>query len=297
LNLVVALGHYWYERNHYYEGRLWTERAVNTEARVAVSTRGAALVQLGFFASISGEQASGGDLVNEGISLLRSGCDSASLAHALIWQGGTEIQAGEHIQAEQSLHEALQIASIIPNASVGAAISARCMSNLGLAAHVGGDFDSAIRWHRMALSTCREHGYVRGISRSLGDLADVARDQEDYITALKYYRECLTVLGDRSDIRSVIIALEGTAMAAAFWKQAEQATRLLGAAAGLGEVHKVPTFMSTDLSAHERTVRLVRMTIDETRFEELSTIGSRLTLEEAIAEALAFSPPVEVGSF
>jgi DNA-binding CsgD family transcriptional regulator/plasmid stabilization system protein ParE len=149
----------------------------------------------------------------------------------------------------------------------------------------------------MALSTCREHGYVRGISRSLGDLADVARDQEDYITALKYYRECLTVLGDRSDIRSVIIALEGTAMAAAFWKQAEQATRLLGAAAGLGEVHKVPTFMSTDLSAHERTVRLVRMTIDETRFEELSAIGSRLTLEEAIAEALAFSPPVEVGSF
>jgi excisionase family DNA binding protein len=293
LDLVVALGSYWYERNQYHEGRMWTERAVRMSACSTAPARGNALVQLGLFVSMLGDPARAGEMASEGISLLRKIDDPWSMSMSLIWQGGIAIQAGDYPQAEESLHEALNLAPRIPDGSVAAAISARAMSNLGATAHARGDLASATRWHDMALNSCREHGYLRGMSRSLCDLADVARDQEDYVASLSYYRECLEVLGERSDLRAVIAALEGAATAAAFWKQGEQAARLLGAAAKLGDVSRVPTVMSTDRTAHERAMRATRMMMDASTFDEMFAAGARLSQAESIAEALALTPPSE----
>lgn len=175
------------------------------------------------------------------------------------------------------------------------AISARTSSNLCVMAHAQGDLKSATRWHGMALRTCRDYGYQRGISRSLCDLADVARDQRDYVTSMVYYRECLCVLCERTDLRAVIAAFEGAALASAYWNQGERAARLLGTAAGLGEAFGVPTAMPIDHTAHERTMQAARTTLDQGMFDELFAAGRRLTPAEAIAEVMiASSPPTEI---
>jgi excisionase family DNA binding protein len=289
--LVVALGSYWYERNQYHEGHLWTERVVRMSAGSAGPDRGMALVYFGFYVSILGDPAAAQDIASDGISLLRNGIDPDMMSIALIFRGGIAIQAGDYVQADASLREALDLARAIPNEQVAAAISARAMSNLGVTSHGRNDLDGAAAWHDRALRTCREHGYLRGMSRALCDLADVARDRGDYTTSLSYYRESLAVLGERSDVRLVLAALEGAAMAAAVWKQGEQAARLLGAAARLRDVSRVPTFMSTDRSAHDRTLQATRTMLDEATFDQLFEEGRRLTQAASITEAMAVSPP------
>ena len=104
------------------------------------------------------------------------------------------------------------------------------LANLGVAAHGQGDFDVARERHEWSLAACRANGYAFGIVRSLRDLGDVARDQGDYAASLGFYRECLERLGDRGDLRVVVDALDGAALAAAAWNQPARAARLLGAA-------------------------------------------------------------------
>jgi non-specific serine/threonine protein kinase len=291
LRLAVALGGYWYERNHYREGRIWTERALAVSACAAASVRARAMTQLGLFLGILGDHARARELVAAGVTLLRRDDDTGALALALIWQGAVEMQDGAYDRAEQALDEVLGLAPTIPDTALAAAISARAMANLGTAAHARGDLERASRWHGMALRTCREHGYLLGSIRSLCDLADVARDRGDFETSLASYRECLSVLGERSDLRVVIAALEGAALAAASWNQGEQAARLLGAAAGLAETFCVPMFVATDREAHERVMRVAREKMDARRFDDLFASGRRLTLAEAIAAVLASAPP------
>src|SRR5699024_7546949 len=140
-----------------------------------------------------------------------------ALSLALIWKGGIAVQDGAYDEAERAFDEARGLAAFISDESIGGAIAARAMSNLGVTAHSRGDLDGATRWHEMAQRTCRAHGYLLGSIRSLCDLADIARDRRDYVTSLAYYREAVSVLGERSDLRIVIAALEGAALAAASW--------------------------------------------------------------------------------
>lgn len=299
LRLAVAMGGYWYERNHYHEARVWTARALDLppgEARNAATMRARAKVQLGQFVSILGDRARARSLVAEGVALLRRGASTEALALALIWQGAIATLSGAYDEAEAVFDEVLELAATIPDASIAAPLSARAMSNRGVAAHGRGNLDSAARWHRMALRICREHGYLLGTIHALCDLADVARDRGDYVQALVSYRECLSVLGERSDLRVVIDALEGAALATASWGQAERAARLLGAAAGLGETFGIPTLISTDHTAHERAMRAARAMLGEGRFDDLFAAGRRLGVADAIAEVLAVSPPTGAGT-
>ncbi|MDQ4043957.1 MAG: tetratricopeptide repeat protein, partial [Chloroflexota bacterium] len=156
------------------------------------------------------------------MSLLRGGGDIIALAIALLWRGATAALHGDHDRAEQALDEALGLASTIHDPELAAAMSARAMSNLGIAAHAHGDFDTAVHRHEMALRTCREHGYLLGAVRALRDLGDVARDWGDSMASLAYYRECLSSLGEQGDLRVVIDALVGAALAAVAWGQSQR---------------------------------------------------------------------------
>jgi DNA-binding NarL/FixJ family response regulator len=289
LRLAVAMFTYWYERNLYREGRMWTERALTMSAPGASPERAQAMVQLGLFLSLLGAPARARELAADGVALLRQRANAEALSLALIWKGAIAVQDGAYDEAERAFDEARGLAAFISDESIGGAIAARAMSNLGVTAHSRGDLDGAARWHEMAQRTCRAHGYLLGSIRSLCDLADIARDRRDYVTSLAYYREAVSVLGERSDLRIVIAALEGAALAAASWDQGEQAAQLLGAAAGLGEVFGVPTLMPTDRTAHERTIRAVRAKVGGSRFDDLFASGHRLTLAQALAKIV--TPP------
>ena len=293
LRLVVALGGYWYERNHYREGSVWIERALAAGSCADPALRGRALPYLALFLDLLGEPDRARALVAQGIALLRGHDDSGALALALIWQGAIELQQGEYEQASVALNEALAVVETIPDASLAAAMSARAWSTMGTVAHARGDLDAAARWHEQALATCREHGYLTGSARVLCSLADLARDQGNFTVAMSAYREALTVLGERSDLRAVIAALQGTVMDSLSRGQPERAARLLGAAAGLVETFGVPIALPIDRLGYERAMGDVRDALPADRFDEVYAAGRDLSLSEAIAEVLMVSSPAE----
>ncbi len=296
LRLAVALGNYWYERNHYREGRMWLDRALADSAVAEPLLRARAMVQLGLFLGILDSHGRAMELAAEGVALLRASDAADVLSLALIWQGAISIRIGDAGQAEQAFGEALRLAATVPDPSVSALLSARAMSNLGTAAHVRDDMDDAVRWHEQALRICRERGYLLGTVRALSDIADSHRDREDYVASMAYYRESIALMGDQTDLRAVIAALDGAAIASASWDRAERAAMLVGAAAGLSETFSVPMLLPAERKAHERAMRIVGGMLEAPRLDRFIAAGRRLTRAQAIAEVLATRPPGETGT-
>ncbi|HEV2125353.1 MAG TPA: helix-turn-helix transcriptional regulator, partial [Chloroflexota bacterium] len=145
-----------------------------------------------------------------------------------------------------------------------------------------------------ALQICEEHGYLLGAIRTLNDLGAAARDQGKHAESLASFQKSLSLMGRRGDLRVVIDALEGAAQAAVAWDRAPLAARLLGAAAALGDVFGVSTRVATTEVSHTRVVRAVHEKLDDRAFDDAYAHGRQLTLEDAIAEMQAMSPPTAV---
>ncbi|HEV2072325.1 MAG TPA: LuxR C-terminal-related transcriptional regulator [Thermomicrobiales bacterium] len=292
LRLATALGEFWFEHNHYREGREWLELALANSSAAPDTLRAPALVKLGLLLGFQTNTQRAEELFAEGIRLLRVSGDAAAIALALVWQGAIANYLGDHDRAERVLEEALGLAEQIPDASIAASMTARALANLGISAHLQGKLDVAIVRHELALRVCQEHGYVLGAIRSLRDRGDVARDQGDYTASLAYYRECLTLMGDRGDRRIVVDALLGSALAAAVWDQPERAARLVGAADAIADRFGATATVATDQAAHTRVLALIRASMEEQEFETAWTIGREQDVGKAIAEVLAMSPSI-----
>lgn len=293
LRLAAALGAFWYEHNHYREGRQWLERALTLTAGKQDAARGSSLVHLGILLTVQGETARAEAAIEEGLAVLRDAGELVSLSFALVLQGAVEAQVGDYARAEAVLEEALIAAAAIPDSEIVASLTARTVANLGVAAHEKGELDMAMARHELALDICREHGYDLGAIRSLRDMGDVARDQGRHTASVAFYHEGISLMGARRDVRVVLDAIEGTAMAAVAWNRPEQAARMLGAAAALGERLGYVTVVATDRAAHERTLASLRQAVGEERFQAAWSEGRRLSIDDAIGMVLAMSPPSE----
>ncbi|HEV2124745.1 MAG TPA: LuxR C-terminal-related transcriptional regulator, partial [Chloroflexota bacterium] len=292
LRLVIALSGFWYAHGHYREGTAWIERALANAPRTLERERAPALVGLARFRLLQGDFASAGDLLAQGVSVLRNTGDVATLVLALILQGATAVSLGESGRAETLLDEALDLVGTIGDPAVASALTAQATANLGVAAHARGDLKQAATRHHLALRTAKEHADVLGVVRSLRDLGDVARDQGDYAGSVALYQESLALRGDQGDLRVLLDILEGTALAAAAWNQPERAARLLGAAERLAVYSGALVAMGTrDQAAHDRAESAVRAALPASRLEAAWTSGRLLTVREAVADVLALCPP------
>lgn len=291
LRLAVALGEFWFEYNYYGEGRSWLERGLAATAHSSTPLHARALVHLALFVGCLGDLSRAWGLVNEGVTILRQEGDAVALSLALIWQGAVATLLGRLAEAEHVFDEVLGMSVSVPDPSLAAALSARALANLGRTAHARGDLNLAMVRYTTALQICEEHGYLLGAIRTLDDLGAAARDQGKHAESLASFQKSLSLMGGRGDLRMVIEALEGAAQAAVAWDQAPLAAHLLGAAAGLGDVFGVSTRVATDEVAHARVVRAVHEMLDDSAFDDAHSGGRRLTMEDAIAEVQAMSPP------
>ena len=118
----------------------------------------------------------------------------------------------------------------------------------------------------------------------------MARDQGDYVASVAFYRECLVLLGERGDLRVIVDALQGAALAAAAWGQPKRAAWLLGAAEVLRERFGATFIVLTDRAAHQRAVAVVRASLGEQGLQAALSVGRGLTLASATAEFLGIDP-------
>jgi predicted ATPase/DNA-binding CsgD family transcriptional regulator len=293
LRLAAALGGFWIAHNHYREGRDWLERALARTEHDSSAARGRAEISLGRSISQFGEIARADRLLTDGIARLDRERDAAWTAFALTRQASLANQLGEHDRAEYLLREALDVAMIVPDSSIAAAIIGTTLANLGVAAHGRGEIELAIDLHERALKVCLERGYTLGAIRSLRDLGDVERDRSDFDRSLAHYRGALDLLGEQADLRVVVDVLAGAALAAAVWRQPVQAARLQGAAERYRLQHGGEFLVPADRLAHERATDAIRAALSEPEIRAAWAEGQRLTVAEAIDEVQALSPSAE----
>lgn len=167
-------------------------------------------------------------------------------------------------------------------------------ANLGVAMRGQGKLAQATAQHEQALALRRARGYTLGISRTLGDLGDVARDQGDYRAALQRYRQSLAMPLAHADRRVTADILAGAAQIALAWDQPERGARLLGAADALRAQIGTTILRAVDRTAEDRANAAARATLGEEQFAAAWATGRARSIEQAISDVEGITPPASL---
>jgi predicted ATPase/class 3 adenylate cyclase len=312
-----------------YEAALALAEAL--DERRAVAT---ALLGLGQIANVRREPDTARDLLTRSLELQRASGDRWGASRTLYTLGQVATNQGDYDAAQALCEESLAISRELGDH----AGTAWTLNLLGVTASRKGDFGGARRLYAEYLRLSRELGDRRGVAMALNNLGNIARRQGDVETAralLEESRSRWRDLGDRWGETEPLVnlahvarlqgdALEATALAreslARRWElgymlgipecltelaglaadvgQPEVAAHLLGAAEALRESRRMP-IRPAERAEYDHIVVDVRERLDEPAFGAAWAAGRAQPLEQAVQEALAFtpwSPPVASGS-
>ncbi len=319
--LAGALWRFWDIRGHLSEGRNWLERALAASSPEPSAARAKTLNGAGNLALSQGDLARAATLLEEGLSLFRELGDMAgvatSLSHlgllayyrgdlaraAILHEEGLTLvrQLGDTAGIARSLNNLGMVAQEQGDLARAEVLYAECLAldralgdpsgiasslgNLGLVAQFQGDLDRAATLHAEGLAQFQELGDTAGIARSLNYLATVAQEQGDIFRAAALYEQSLALDRALGYPESIVCSLEGLA-ATAVVGQPARAARLYGAAAALREAIGLP-LLPTDRDRYDRSVAKVRQQMDKAAFVAAWDAGTVLSLDQAVAMALA----------
>jgi predicted ATPase len=248
------------------------------------------LRQLGQTAFARGDFGAGYTLVQESVDLFREirrlPGGEGRLATALRTLGWGARERGEYKEARAALEESLSLARGLGHdmALMGG------LRHLAVLERVVGDYGAASRLLEQSVKTAHRLDHVEGAAYGLLELARVRRWQGALPDAVALAAESLGLfrqLGDTWAAAACVAVLGGVAASAG---HAARAVRLLGAAVTFTDAMGAP-FFPEDRREHDGYLVTARASLDEARFATAWAEGRRLTLEEAITEALAEAPP------
>jgi hypothetical protein len=121
----------------------------------------------------------------------------------------------------------------------------------------------------------------------------VALRREEYGAARDLYEESLAICRELGNRLGCVVGLEGLAALAVALGQSERAARLFGAAEELREAMGFRPLWPSERAEHERPVTAVRTALGQEAFAAAWTEGRAMSLEDAIAYALAEPSPGE----
>jgi len=147
-------------------------------------------------------------------------------------------------------------------------------------------------YYREALSLRQELGDKRGVAISLWNLAATVEAQGDEGQAATLYHESLRRSWDIMDKRGIVFGLSGIAGSAASQGQPERVARLAAAAEVLREAIDL-SFDTVARAIYDRAVAAARAQLGEVAFATAWAAGQAMSLDQAIAEALADISPTE----
>src|SRR5262249_33977462 len=162
--------------------------------------------------------------------LLRTVGDPFDLAMGLISSGASLNYGSQHAAAEAHFAEVLTLAAAIDNPTLRAAVAGDALSNLSVSSRGQGEFTRAAACSEEALRCYHGHGLDLAETRTLMDMAGIARDLGDHRLVVERYQACLERTGVRGDMRLIADALTGIADAASASGQRHTAVLLFAAA-------------------------------------------------------------------
>ncbi len=248
----------------------------------------ASLNNLGVLARYQGQLERAESIFQESLTLRRMIGDTWGIAGSLSNLSSVVAEQGEFPRAI-----VLQEESLILRRELGDKVTiGLTLTNLGVLARYQGQYGRATTFLEEGLALRSELGDKWGAANALANLGNVAVDQGDEVQAVAAYQRSLTLCREIGDKRTVPYCLEGLAAVACGRGQAEQAARLCGAADALRGAIGAP-LPQVERPILDHTIAAVRATMDTTSpqgeraFTTAWATGQALTLEQAIAEALA----------
>ena len=331
LRLSGALVRYWEIRGHLAEGRGWLKAFLaRAPAGGALATsRAKASNATGNLAKLQGDYAAAGAAYEQSLALWRAACDRRGIANAVFNLGEAARGQGDYARAVAYYEDGLRLHRELENDEGVAA----ALTGLGIAARNRGELDQAeayyeeaLVYHRRrgdrqalavvlnnlatvagsrgrlkraaalqeeSLALRRELGDPRGTALALKNLADIATLQGDPGQAATRLAEAVELYGRVGSKDGVAVCLEGFARVAVARRPA-RAARLLGAAEALREALGAP-LAPADRADRDACVATARLALGVGTLATLGEAGRAMTLEQAVAYALAAEPPTPAG--
>jgi non-specific serine/threonine protein kinase len=310
----------WYERGYYAEGLKWIDdvlaiNALDDDVRIITCVAAGWLAfRIGDFSRAKRDFALAVTLAqrlgnpywiiwaNTGRGFLTADHDEASqllteasrlaLASGLQWE---EIQARSHLgvrsrlrgdieQAEQLLSKALADYRRLNDPAQIAWV----LSHLGLLRIMQGDVAQARQLLEESVELARQLKFPIRIGYALVQLAAIALHQNDIPRAMEAVKESFHIFQSIGNMDRIGQCLAITAGIAFHHRQHERAALLLGAADRLWHEYQSQGTYYQDVHAEfNRYMPLIRAELVPAEFERAFLNGQRMTLQQAIVEAMA----------
>ncbi len=322
LRVAGALERLWWVHAHLSEGRAWLSTLLAGNARAADPIRAKALFAAGVLAYRQSDYAAATVHHTEALELRRRLNDVRGQAYSLNNLGNIALDQGDSARAEslytqglelrRALNDQWGIASSLNN--LGAAVFAQgdyvraahlydeslslywqlgdhwsiasTLNNLGETRRRLGDGAQARALFEQSLELRRGLGDQRGVALVLFNWANLALDERNWAKTAALLTESMTLLQAGHNLSDLAGCLERYALLQARRGQPKSAARLYGAAEALRRVLGAPLPVADRLE-YDQGLAEVHAQLESGSFAAAWAIGQTLTVDQAVAEALA----------
>jgi tetratricopeptide (TPR) repeat protein len=281
LELAQFLGY----TGDYSAARIQSEQALELAREVGHTGRYAvALGHRGWLALEQGDSATAWARLSESLAIFRKLGDIESIAETLSTLAEIAILDEDPARAEALLEESCAIQKQEPTQLN---LIGSTLNYLGHAAQLRGAYDRAAQLHHESLECFQVFGDQHfGLPSAYHSLGETALGMGHLNEAARWLTQGLTlskVLGNQTSIAWCLAGLGG---AAALDEEPERAARLWGASERLRQAigcRPAPAARAT----YEHAMAMARAQLDDVAFAAAWAAGRALSLDQAIAEALA----------
>jgi len=158
--------------------------------------------------------------------------------------------------------------------------------NRGLLALYHGDYAQATILLRESLDGGYQLGNTFIVALARQSLGELALRQEAYGDALEELRQAMTLFGELGETKERVTTLELIAHALQGMGRLQPAARVYGAAEAVRETFDAPIDPMRRVT-RDQGIAAVQVSLDAMTYDSAWTAGRELSLEQAIAEALA----------
>jgi predicted ATPase/DNA-binding CsgD family transcriptional regulator len=282
MRLAGALRWFWFIRGYWSEGRKWLEAALARKGDASSSALARVLHGAGRLARFQGDYDRARALSEEGLAVSRGLGDEESHVWFLISLGAVELHQGNYPRAVALFEEGLVLARTLRDKG----LISMALADLGVVARIQGDLERAEAVLTEGLALSRDVRDKWRIALSLHSLGVVAFRRGDYHRAAGLYAESLVLASQVRDRWIADDCLDGLATVACTRGHYTHAARMLGAADVLREMLGYRPLADVQ-SDHDRCAATTRVGLGDAAFSAAWTEGRTMTLQQAIADALA----------
>jgi predicted ATPase/transcriptional regulator with XRE-family HTH domain len=278
-----ALWYFWFVSGRLGEGRDWLhELLADAGLRGAAQVRAESLVGASWLAFCQGDYDEANAQADEGLRLYERLGNKRGRAAALTTLGCVAMSQGMYERARPLMEKSLALRREEGDRRE----VATSLNNLGNLALLEGDLAQAQTLLEEYLDLSQALGDKYVTANALQTLGVVALAQNDIARARAMLTEALTLRRSLGWVYGAIEDIESMAEVACSERHPRQAALLLGAAATLRGAMQAP-LRPTERDAHQRIVATTRNALSAVIFEQAWAEGAALSLDEAIAAALA----------